>query len=113
MRKWARRQALGRGTRSTGCRGAASVRQGRGKCTGAGARRQARAQAAWARGAWHWGAERHGRSAGKRGARQGGRSGHAAGPVGCALGALSLFLARFDSVLFLSKFLDIVHEPGS
>ena len=34
-------------------------------------------------------------------------------PTGCALGALSLFLARFDSVLFLSQFLDIVREPGS
>ena len=33
--------------------------------------------------------------------------------VGCALGALSLFLTRFDSVLFLSQFLDIIHEPGS
>ena len=33
--------------------------------------------------------------------------------VGCALGALSLFLTRFDSVLFLSQFLDIVREPGS
>ena len=30
--------------------------------------------------------------------------------VGCALGALSLFLTRFDSVLFLSQFLDIVHD---
>ena len=33
--------------------------------------------------------------------------------VGCALDALSLFLIRFDSVLFLSKFLDIVRERGS
>ena len=33
--------------------------------------------------------------------------------VGCALGALSLFLTRFDSVLFLSQFLDIVRELGS
>ena len=33
--------------------------------------------------------------------------------VGCALGALNLFLTRFDSVLFLSQFLDIVREPGS
>ena len=32
---------------------------------------------------------------------------------GCALGALGLFLARFDSVLFMSQFLDIVCEPGS
>ena len=38
--------------------------------------------------------------------------GRAARPVGCALGALSLFLTRFDSVLFLSQFLDIVREPG-
>ena len=34
-------------------------------------------------------------------------------PAGYALGALSLFLTRFDSVLFLSQFLDIVREPGS
>ena len=33
--------------------------------------------------------------------------------VGCELGALSLFLIPFDSVLFLSQFLDIVREPGS
>ena len=33
--------------------------------------------------------------------------------AGCALGVLSLFLTRFDSVLFLSQFLDIVHELGS
>ena len=32
---------------------------------------------------------------------------------GCALGALGLFLTLFDSVLFLSRFLDIVREPGS
>ena len=34
-------------------------------------------------------------------------------PACCALGALSLFLARFDSVLFLSRFLDMVREPDS
>ena len=33
--------------------------------------------------------------------------------VGYALGAFSLFLTRFDSVLFLSQFLDIVHVLGS
>ena len=33
--------------------------------------------------------------------------GRAAGPAGCALGAPSLF---FDSVLFLSHRLDMVHE---
>ena len=30
--------------------------------------------------------------------------------LGCALG---LFVIRFDSVFFLSQFLDIVREPGS
>ena len=43
----------------------------------------------------------------------GARPRRAAGPASCALGALSLFLTRFDSVLFLSQFLDIVREPGS
>ena len=38
-----------------------------------------------------------GRQAGSRGARAARR---AAGPVGCALGARILFLARFDSVFF-------------
>ena len=47
----------------------------------------------------------------KRG--RGVQPGHAAGPAGCTLGAFSLFLAWFDSVLFLSQFLDIVREPGS
>ena len=42
-----------------------------------------------------------------------GAPGHAGWVVGCALGAFSLFLTRFDSVLFLSQFLDIVSEPGS
>ena len=59
------------------------------------------------------GAGLHRRTTGRRGAQQGARPGRAAGPVGCALGALSLFLARFDSVLFLSRFLDIIREPGS
>ena len=36
--------------------------------------------------------------------------GWAGWPAGCALGALSLFL---DSVLFLSHFLDTVHEHCS
>ena len=66
------------------------------------------------------------RAVGARGAR-GSRSGRAgqgwlgAGRVawarglalGCALGALGLFLARFDWIFFLSQFLDIVREPGS
>ena len=61
-----------------------------------------------------------GRAAGVRrasGARPVGRPGRVtgcvAGQAGCALGALSLFSARFDSVFFLSHFLDIVREPGS
>ena len=42
--------------------------------------------------------EQHGRAARALGARPG----RAAGPVGSALGALSLFLAQFDSVFFRS-----------
>ena len=46
-----------------------------------------------------------------------GRAGRAAWArglaAGWALGALGLFSIRFDSVLFLSRFLDIVREPGS
>ena len=59
----------------------------------------------------------HGRARSARG-----RAGWAAGArpgrwahglaLGCALSALSLFSIRFDSVLFLSRFLDIVREPG-
>ena len=46
--------------------------------------------------------------------RRAGRAAWASGlAVGCALGALGLFLIRFDSVFFLSQFLDIVREPGS
>ena len=56
-------------------------------------------------GAQALGARARGRQArGARWARQGARPGRDAGPVGCALGALSLFLARFDSVRFLSRF---------
>ena len=33
--------------------------------------------------------------------------------TGCALSALTLFSIRIDSVLFLSRFLDIVLKPGS
>ena len=81
--------------------------------------------------AGRWGATlargtQHGRAAGKRGAL-GACAARALGAraecrraawaccwaVGCALGAFSLFLTRFDLVLFLSQFLDIVREPGS
>ena len=44
---------------------------------------------------------------------RGARPRRAAGPAGCALGALGLFLTRFDSVLFVSQFLDMVRELGS
>ena len=92
--------------------------------TGAGAR-AARAQGRWARrdagaGArqagrrrrWGAGVGMLGRAAGRRGGRAARALGARAGQ-GCALGALSLFLSRFDSILFLSQFLDIVREPGS
>ena len=67
------------------------------------------------------------RTTGKRGAC-GARAAQALGPrsgcrrvawaccwvVGCALGAFSLFLTQFlDSILFLSQFIDIVHEHCS
>ena len=58
------------------------------------------------------------RRAGAGGARQGAASARAGRwarglATGCALGALGLFSIRFESVLFLSRFLDIVREPGS
>ena len=97
-----------------------------------GRRRALGAQACkcWVR-KWGAGAQQAGRAAGeargKHGARQAGlvagRGRHArlARPgrwvrglaTGYALGALGLFSVRFDSVLFLSRFLDIVREPGS
>ena len=45
-----------------------------------------------------------------RGMGTGRAAGRAVGPAGCALG---LFSTRFDSVLFLSQFLDIVRENSS
>ena len=48
------------------------------------------------------------------GARAGAAGSWARGlATGCVLGALDLFLIRIDSVLFMSRFLDIVREPGS
>ena len=58
-----------------------------------------------------WGAPRYGHVRAPR--RACAHLGVLAGPAGCALGAPSLFLAQFDSVLFLSQFLDIVRELGS
>ena len=56
---------------------------------------------------------RVGHCKGARGMRQGRAAWEYCWVVCCVLGALSLFLTRFDSVLFLSQFLDTVHEPGS
>ena len=50
---------------------------------------------------------------GAGGGRRRATCGHLGVLLGCALGALILFLTRFDSVLFLSQFLNTVHEPGS
>ena len=106
-------QALGS---VAGTTGACCRRSRRRRGAGVGARGAGRGRAgrwAWARGALGVGA---------RGARRGrpGRAAWACGAAwardlatGCALGALGLFSIRFDSVLFLSRFLDIVREPGS
>ena len=58
-------------------------------------------EARW--GAWGSRAHRQAGGQGARGAQQGHAARRAAGPASCALGALGLFLARFDSVLFLSQ----------
>ena len=88
---------------------------------GARCRRAGTAQARGARGAGGSGARgaRGARGTGvaracrARRMRAGRVSGRAVGPADSALGALSLFLARFDLVFFLSQFLDIVRELGS
>ena len=69
-------------------------------------------------GSWAAGVRAAGARQGAAGARQGAagaRPGRWARGLatGCALGALGLFSARFDSVFFLSQFLDIVREPDS
>ena len=97
-----------------------SIRQAR-KALGAGHGAQARGACwcvGWARGALGThdigrAAQRGARARARHGAAQARGLGVLAGPAGCALGALSLFLTWFDSVLFLSQFLDIVREPGS
>ena len=86
-------QALGsRRAKKAGVRGAR-----RRACMGARARGATGARACRAEGV----AERGRRAAWVLGARAG---------LGCVLG---LFSIRFDSVLFLSRFLDVVCEPGS
>ena len=105
-----RRASAGLGAQAAGARG---------RAVGAtrASRRRRQAGARGARGRKERGARqvRGARQApGARGARPAGRPGRGLGVLlGYALGALSLFLARFDSVLFLSQFLDIVREPGS
>ena len=100
---WARRQALGSGRWGAGAAGARARR----RQTRRGARSVGGAQV---RGAG---------SSDARGTRQApclgaGRAACARGLAkGCALSAHSLFSIRFDSVLFLSRFLDIIREPGS
>ena len=91
-RRWARlaRQALGAGA-GRACRQAGAGHAGAGRAC----ERGVGSQGTGVQGA---GATRHGR---------------AQGALGYALGALSLFLTQFDSILFLSQFLDIVREPGS
>ena len=104
---WARKRGAGRAA-------------GRGKRAGgrAGSRQGARAAGARTAGSCARGV----RSRGAEGARPGrwarglgaGRAAWAHGlALGCALYALGLFSIRFDSVLFLSQFLDVVCEPGS
>ena len=119
------REALGArghaaGTRAGGRHGVDARHSAWGTGTGVGERSGAQAEARSA-GVQHKAHEagvrrrRVAQSARKGAARGsvGAWPGRAAGPASCALGALSLFLTRFDSVLFLSQFLDIVREPGS
>ena len=97
----AERAAVGAGACGSRRRGAqAGARQQARRARQAGARREA-----LGRGARRW--------AGARGAGQGRAAWACCWLTGCALGALSLFLTRFDLVLFLSQFLGIVREPGS
>ena len=107
---WERRARAGSGRHDMGARSAGGSASGRRRCRqvgAAGVRACGRAEqaAAGARGARQALRRRAGRAAGSAQAR--GARGLA---TGCALG---LFSIRFDSLLFLSRFLDIVREPGS
>ena len=73
-----------------------------GTSTGAGALALGRAGCAGVQGARVWQERGGARAAGRLG-RAGRATGRAAGPASCALGARSLFLARFDSVFFRSQ----------
>ena len=93
-----------------------------GRAWAGGSRRAGSAAGSWARGVRALGERerRRRRAAAARGARVAGRDRGSLGArpgrwarglaTGCALG---LFSIRFDSVLFLSRFLDIIREPGS
>ena len=98
---WARRQALGSG-RWGGRRKRAPRRQTRRGARSAGGAQVRGASGSDARGTRQAPCLGAGRAACARGLAK-----------GCALGAHSLFSIRFDSVLFLSRFLDIIREPGS
>ena len=117
-------------SRALGERGRwASERRARGTQAGTkGSRARAERRRAWGQtlrearrgaGGGRAGGRRAGRRQRRPGRAQQGRSRRAAWALdaragqSCALGALGLFLAQFDSVFFMSQFLDIVREPGS
>ena len=104
------RRAQGRWGKHAGARRASVARASGGRWVGA----LARASGSWAQ-AQAGGSGTRGARSRALGARQG--AGHVAWTsglaLGCALGALGLFSIRFDSILFLSRFLDVVCEPGS
>ena len=121
-RDTARARQLGAGARSRRW----GAQQALGRAAGAGARsrrwgaQQARALRGGARGvqAASLGARAAGRAqrCARQRARGNGRAAAGARCLGVRAGqgyALGLFSTRFDSVLFLSRFLDIVFEPGS
>ena len=103
---------VGRGALGAGRHGQARTQQGTWRCDKA---RGARGQTRGAR------ADERGARAEERGVRgpQGARHGRWARGLGVLLGCglctwcTQPFLTRFDSVLFLSRFLDTVREPGS
>ena len=112
-------QALGAllGAQAAGAQGAGRESAGRWRAARVGARQERQARGCTGGRGAGVGARRRARSAWQERGRRAAEAARAreacCWPTGCALGALSLFLAWFDSVLFLSQFLDIVREPGS